>query len=272
MILKGAARSGTGAPPLGFQTRRLRLAPVTFTILALGVLAAACSSGSPSGSRATTTTAAKHTKASTAKPTDKGTTTTTAPSTTSTTAKASTTAPSMPPATNPTATTGPPSAHATSPNTAAAAPPTSAAPTPTSCHANQLQMTPQTGQGTAGMTEMSIEMVNISSTTCTMNGYPGMQLLSASGSALATSVVRGGGPSYSAAAANQPPGTVTLAPHQTAAFSFSYQNIPVGTSPACPLSSKALVTPPNDTTSDTVAMQIAPCGNGMLNVSPVYGT
>jgi hypothetical protein len=141
---------------------------------------------------------------------------------------------------------------------------------PANCQPAELHMVASMISGGAGTIEMLVTMANTSSATCTMEGYPGIQLLSASGSPIPTTVVRGGGPEYPTPAANAPPAPVSLAPEQSAAFSFSYSDVPVGNETSCPTSARAEVTPPNDTAYAVIPMQIAPCGNGTLHVSPVY--
>lgn len=141
---------------------------------------------------------------------------------------------------------------------------------PANCQPAELHMAASMISGGAGTIEMLVTMANVSSATCTMEGYPGMQLLNASGSPITTTVVRGGGPEYPTPAANAPPAPVSLAPQQSAAFGFSYSDVPVGNQTSCPTSAQAEVTPPNDTAYAVIPMQIAPCGNGTLHVSPVY--
>jgi len=99
-----------------------------------------------------------------------------------------------------------------------------------------------------------------------------MQLLSAAGTPIPTTVIRGGGPAYPTAAANAAPAPVSLAPQQTAAFSFSYSDVPVGNQTSCPTSARSEITPPNDTAYAVVPLSIAPCGEGTIHVSPVYAT
>jgi len=133
-------------------------------------------------------------------------------------------------------------------------------------------MTSGNGNGAAGTIELTVSMANTSSQPCSLNGYPGMQLLNASGAALPTNVIRGGGPGFLAPAANQPPALVTLAPGGHAAFSLSYSDVPVGNETSCPSSAKAQVTPPNDFGHLVVTMQTDACGGGTIHVSPVYAT
>jgi hypothetical protein len=197
------------------------------------VLLAACSSGG-GGSTATTTTTNGH-----------GTTTTAANGSTTTTV-----------ATGSTTTTG----GGTTTSTAAGV---------STCQPAQLRIAPQQGTGAAGTITMTVSLTNVSSTTCTLQGYPGMQLLAASGSSLPTQVVRGG-TQFPAAAANQSPALVTLAPQQVATFSLAYEDVPVGNETTCPTSAKAEITPPNDVGHGVVTLAISPCNGGTVHVSPVY--
>lgn len=138
------------------------------------------------------------------------------------------------------------------------------------CLPNQLTAEAGMSNGAAGTIEMTITMTNTSTVTCTMDGYAGMQLLSASGASLPTNVVRGGGMGFTNPAAGQPAALVTLAPNQSAAFSLSYEDVPVGTATSCPTSAKSEITPPNDTGFLIIAFQADACGGGTIHVSPVY--
>ncbi len=199
------------------------------TVVLGAVLLAACSSGG--GGSTTTTTTSRSTTTTTA-----AGTTTTAATTTSTTGGSTTT------------------------STAAGV---------ATCQPAQLRVVPQQGTGAAGTITMTVSLTNVSSTTCTLQGYPGMQLLAASGASLPTNVVRGG-VQFPTAAANQSPSLVTLAPQQAATFSLSYEDVPVGNETTCPTSAKAEITPPNDVAHAVVTLAISPCNGGTVHVSPVY--
>ncbi len=181
-----------------------------------------------------------------------GTTTTTTTSTTASSTTTSTTA-----------------GGGTTTTTAGGGTTTSTAATTANCQPSQLQATPGQGTGAAGTISMTIGFTNTSSSTCTLKGYPGMQLLSSTGVSLPTNVVRGVG-QWAAAAASQPPSLVTLAPQQVATFSLSYEDVPVGSETSCATSAKAQVTAPTDRTSLTITLSITPCNNGTVHVSPVY--
>ncbi|MGH9108064.1 MAG: DUF4232 domain-containing protein [Acidimicrobiales bacterium] len=132
-------------------------------------------------------------------------------------------------------------------------------------------MAPQQGTGAAGTITMTVTLTNTSTVACTLNGYPGMQLLDAQGGDLPTDVVRGGF-RFLDAAANQPPATVRLAPRAVARFSLAYEDVPVGGETSCPTSAQAEVTPPGDFTHVVVGLSIAPCDHGTVHVSPVYAS
>lgn len=213
--------------------RRARSVKVS-ALVAVGTLAAvvlaSCSSSSSSSSTSSTTSSATTTKP--------------APTTTTTTKPAPTTTTTSAPTTTTTAGT-------------------------TRCTASQLQVAVGGSNGAAGTIYMNTTFTNTSPTTCTMQGYPGMQLLNAQGQNLPTNVVRGG-LNFSDAPANQPPALVTLAPQQAAQYDWAYSDVPVGNQQSCPMSSSALVTAPNDTHSATISLQIPSCGAGTIHVSPVF--
>ena len=139
----------------------------------------------------------------------------------------------------------------------------------TTCSVSQLKVTTGPSNGAAGTIYNAMILTNTSATTCTLQGYPGMQLLNAQGQKLPTNVVRGG-LSFQDPAANQSPSLVTLASQQAAQYDWSYSDVPVGNQQTCPMASSVLVTPPNDFTSATISLQVPSCGSGTLHVSPVF--
>jgi len=138
------------------------------------------------------------------------------------------------------------------------------------CLASQLAIEPHQGGGAAGTISLTISMRNTSATACTLQGYPGMQLLNSQGGTIPTNVVRGSFTGNAPAAASQPPALLTLAPGFSATFWLQYEDVPVGNETTCPASTKAQITPPNDTAPALVPLDISPCNNGTVHVSPVY--
>ena len=120
--------------------------------------------------------------------------------------------------------------------------------------------------GAAGTSETTVALKSTATAPCTLGGYPGLQMLSASGSPLPTNVVRKGNYPFTAMA----PTTVTLAPGQSAYFNIGYSDVPVGRRDQLPGLDVAQVTPPNAFDHLVLAAALGPCGGGTLVVSPVF--
>jgi hypothetical protein len=226
--------SQPGPRSAGGRPQGRALLAAVLAVVAGGAVLAACSSGATSASSTSTTT-------------HRSSTTTTHPTTTTSGGSV---------------TTSSNSGGATTTTAANSA----SAPT---CLASQLSIGPHQGGGAAGTIVLTISMRNASATACTLQGYPGMQLLGAQGTPMPTNVVRGGFSGSVPAAVSQAPSLVTLAPGFTASFWLQYEDVPVGGETSCPTSAKAQITPPNDTTPALVALAISPCNGGTVHVSPV---
>jgi hypothetical protein len=134
-----------------------------------------------------------------------------------------------------------------------------------SCQPSQLRIEVSGSGGAAGTIELTFSLTDSTSVSCTMQGYPGMLLLDASGAALPTTVVRGGSLSFKNIAAT----AVSLSPSETAYFNLGYSDV---TAP-CSMASQVEVTPPNDTAHATVPVtSLQACNNGTLTVSPVFAS
>jgi hypothetical protein len=122
--------------------------------------------------------------------------------------------------------------------------------------------------GAVGTVEWTFRFRNESTTSCTLLGFPGAQMLDASGKKLAIqTTLRGGGYTFT----NLPVTKVTLAPGGTAYFNAGYSEVPTGSEGTCPSSARLEVTPPNDFSQLVIAFQAAVCNQGTLTVSPVFG-
>lgn len=120
--------------------------------------------------------------------------------------------------------------------------------------------------GAAGTIETTVALKNTTSTPCSLGGFPGMQMLSSSGSSLPTTVVRTGSYAFTA----MPATTVTIPPGQSAYFNIGYSDVPVGNETTCPTSASVQVTPPNALDHLVISAAFSPCGGGTLVVSPVF--
>ncbi|MGH9029986.1 MAG: DUF4232 domain-containing protein [Acidimicrobiales bacterium] len=130
---------------------------------------------------------------------------------------------------------------------------------------NALALSLLGSSAAAGTLEATFALRNSSSTSCMLVGYPGAELLDASGTPFA-SAARGGTYSFT----DFPSATVTLSEGQSAYFNVGYSDVPSGTEGTCPGSARIEVTPPNDFTQLFSQFSATVC-NGAFTVSPVFG-
>jgi hypothetical protein len=135
------------------------------------------------------------------------------------------------------------------------------------CQLSQLHIAHVGSQGAAGTEENTFSLTNVSQATCTLFGYPGMQLLSSGGQSLPTTVVRGGGTTVT----GMSPQTVTLAPSAVAYFNVTSSDVTTANT-TCSAGTQLEVTPPTNTTHATLPLSIRACDNGRLDTSPVFGS
>lgn len=156
----------------------------------------------------------------------------------------------------------------TKPTTAASTTSTTEA-GPARCAGAKIQTTIPSSAGAAGTIEATIRGVNLGSTTCSMRGYPKVQLqASVGGAGMATTVVQGG--SFSKAAAAGSPTIVTVAPGASFEFQMTYSNVPVGTATSCPSSSGLGITWPSAGATASLPYTATVCGGGVVHVSRVF--
>lgn len=132
----------------------------------------------------------------------------------------------------------------------------------------------------AGSGGTSIILKNISRTTCSLDGYPSVRLLSAAGSRIRTTVDHG-------PAMVLPPNLrvrmIKLGPGESARVYFAYTNpgdfIGQRGFKGCPWSASVRLTPPGDRTAITVKLSISGVGGtgrrlrcDEISISPVTRT
>jgi hypothetical protein len=176
------------------------------------------------------------------------------------------------PATTTTTTSHHQSVTTSSSTTSTSAPPstttTSGSATTTAC--TKVTASPGQSQGAAGTITGTITVTNAGPTACTANGYPVIALMSGSGAPITVTMVNGLSVDVSPQA-SAGPSAVSIAPSSTAQFAYQFSDVPVGNETGCPESEAASVTMPGaSTASPSFSLQIAPCGNGTIRVSPVY--
>jgi hypothetical protein len=131
------------------------------------------------------------------------------------------------------------------------------------CRTSQLSFLLGTN-GATGSIELYSTFTNHSHTSCSLYGYPGLALLSRSGSPMRTVVLRTRTPVIPKVAEH----LVVLKPGSRASFYGGFlDSLPL----PCPRAAKLEVTPPNDDAHLTVAAAITPC-HGVIHVSPVFAS
>ena len=138
---------------------------------------------------------------------------------------------------------------------------TTTAPGPARCTASTLSVTAGASNGSAGHVNTPVIFTNTSSAPCTLNGYPGGAALDASG-AQAAQATRTATPG---------PTHLVVAPGGTASTIVINTSIPSGDETTCPTWSGLLVTPPNDTKSTKLTVQLPGC-NGFTVSAVVAGS
>jgi hypothetical protein len=123
--------------------------------------------------------------------------------------------------------------------------------------------------GAAGHQAFAFILTNTGSVSCTLEGYPYVQLMNASGSAIATTPIEG---NDGVTSISDLPKTVTLAAGGTASFALQYEDVPTGSQTCTAASSIGIYLPGTAFAAApspvTISTDIAPCG-GIVYVSPV---
>ena len=142
---------------------------------------------------------------------------------------------------------------------------TTSGPVPAACATGQLAATVAGSSGAAGTIETTVALRNTSATNCVLAGYPMLQMVDATGAALATKTVDKGSYSFT----SQPSSPVTIPPGQSGSFNIGYSDVPTGTETTCPTSAALQITPPGVTGHLTLTASLTPCNGGTLVVSPI---
>jgi hypothetical protein len=126
------------------------------------------------------------------------------------------------------------------------------------CVRNQLGVRSNGSQGAAGTIYGAWVFTNVSKTTCTLKGYPSLDLYGKVGRPIPTTVQDDLLPG---------PRLVTLAPGDAATFHTSYSDVP-SSRRACPVSSVMQVTSPGAQGSLFIPATLQPC-RGLVHVSGI---
>jgi hypothetical protein len=141
------------------------------------------------------------------------------------------------------------------------------------CLLSELSVKPGQGGAAAGSIGQVVHFTNVSHATCTLDGYPGLQMLGAAGKPIATEVHRGSSVTVQAL----PVRLVNLLPGRVASFNLGYSDGTGFGNEKCPTSTRVEITPPNDYSHFTIAWALQPYGGdiphlecGLITVSPVF--
>jgi hypothetical protein len=142
------------------------------------------------------------------------------------------------------------------------------------CHSSQLRVKLGWAEGALGHIGQLVSFENVSATTCTLYGYPGLQMLDAGGKPIKTRVLRG----IAYTVPLVPERDVSLSPGHEASFDLGYDDGTGYGNERCPTSARVEVTPPNAYEPITVRWRMRPYGGGtiqhlrcgQITVSPVF--
>lgn len=135
---------------------------------------------------------------------------------------------------------------------------------------NHIKASAGSPQGAAGTSTGVVTVTNTGPAACTVDGYPTVGLYSGSGAPLTVTMVNGVTVDITPQS-GAPPSVVTLAPSGSAQYAYQYSDVPTGNETSCPVSEQATTTMPGATASSPYfALNIGPCSNGTIKVSPVY--
>ncbi|HSN03296.1 MAG TPA: DUF4232 domain-containing protein [Acidimicrobiales bacterium] len=156
---------------------------------------------------------------------------------------------------------------------AASPPPTSSSPESLPrCTSANLRVEIGIANVAMGHVSQQIRLKNISQATCTLRGYPRLQMLDAAGAALTTHLHFGADYIVPTIAVR----TVTLAPNASAGFLVGYENATGFATASCPTSHTIEIYPPHSASALSVRWHLAPYGGsvsalncGLLSVSPI---
>ncbi len=138
----------------------------------------------------------------------------------------------------------------------------------TACQGGALSASLSGSEGAAGTFELTFSLRDISTTSCTMDGFPGALLLGSSGAALPTNVVRAGSYSFT----NFSSSSVMLPAGGTAYFNLGYSDVTVAGETSCEMATAIQFIPPGATTHVVVSTAMSVCNHGTVTVSPVFGS
>jgi hypothetical protein len=129
-------------------------------------------------------------------------------------------------------------------------------------------------EAAAGSVALPIAIKNTAGQSCTISGYPGLQLVAASGK-IPTVVAQ----SSSVSVPSEPVTSITIQPGASAYFIIGFSDSTGYSGETCPTSSSIQITLPGDSNAIPIAESIAPYGGttqnlqcGLIHVTPILSS
>jgi hypothetical protein len=133
-----------------------------------------------------------------------------------------------------------------------------------------VSATSQPSQGAAGTIVGMFTVVPVGVQSCTLVGYPSLIRYGSGNAVVPVHVVNGLTVNLSGPA-TQPAAPITITAAQPGEFTYQYSDVPTGSETTCAASSTVSVVTPGQTNGSTpVALDMAPCNGGTIEVSPFY--
>ena len=130
------------------------------------------------------------------------------------------------------------------------------------CAAAGLRVQHVSQDGAAGHIHFVIALTNTTATTCTLSGYPSLEMLDPAGKPMLTRISH-----RDVSFPPTPPHRVLLAPRGSASFDVGYSHVPVGSESSCPAASAVLVRVTTGGKGLRLSQSMDPCNRGAIAIS-----
>jgi Protein of unknown function (DUF4232) len=127
------------------------------------------------------------------------------------------------------------------------------------CHSAQLRLSPGVAFAAANEYSQTMVFTNVTRTTCTLDGYPGLWLVGRDGKVLRVSVRHGGGYLF----ADHGPRLVRLAKGGKASFAFGGPSVSQPSGRLCPRVVRVRASPPGERKQISLAVRAVACSSGI---------
>lgn len=128
------------------------------------------------------------------------------------------------------------------------------------CSSSQLRVKLGNAEGALGHIGQVVSFLNTSASTCTLDGYPDLQMLDVAGDAVHTQLRHG----IAYTVPPVPRRLVIVKPGARASFDVGYDDSTGYEREQCPTSARVEITPPHAVTPITVRWRIQPYGGGSV--------